>query len=519
VPSIEATARALVDDLAHARFDAAEARFDADLAQAIPEPALASLWRGLEEASGAFQGVEGAETTVESGFRVVRVTCRFARLRKILRVVFGASAAVGGLFYGPVPADLEGVARGLVEKLSKGDFAGAVLGFDAIMKATLPEDKLRVTWARVVKKHGAFTGVEGASFAAANGLWTVILTCRFGAGPLAVKVTYDLRDEVAGLFFLPADAIAPWRPPPYAAPDRFVERDVTVGTSPALPGTITLPKGPGPFPAVVLVHGSGPSDADETVGPNKVFRDLAFGLASRQIAVIRYVKRSRAAPDTVATVRDEVLDGARDAIDRVAHEREVDAKRVVVVGHSQGGYLAPRIAADNPSIAGIVLLAAPSRPLQDSIVDQLTYFLTLDPGGAESKRLVAAAQVFKARVEDPALKPDERVEVPGGGVEKGAYFLSLRGYDPVRVAAQLSIPILVLQGDRDYQVTAADFDGWKKALSGRPGVALTKLPSLNHLFLRGSGTPRPGEYEVPGHVDPAVIEAITAFVGKLPAVP
>src|SRR6185312_8931938 len=157
--------------------------------------------------------------------------------------------------------------------------------------------------------------------------------------------------------------------------------------------------------------------------------------------------------------------------------------------------------------------------LQDSIVDQLSYFLKLDPGSAEKKALVAAARAFKARIEDPALEPDETVEVPGGGAEKGAYFISLRGYDPVKAAAGLSIPILILQGDRDYQVTTPDFQGWKKALSGRPNVTLEKLSSLNHLFISGSGTPRPGEYETPGHVDAAVIADIAAFVGKLPPGP
>jgi pimeloyl-ACP methyl ester carboxylesterase len=347
----------------------------------------------------------------------------------------------------------------------------------------------------------------------------VLPPCRFASGTRVAKVVYDIRDQDAGLFSRPGDFLAPWKPPAYAEPDRFVEREVTVGTSPALPGTLTLPKGTGPFPAVVLVHGSGPNDADETLGPNKIFKDLAWGLAQRGIAVLRYVKRSRAAPRTVATVKEEVLDGAHDAIDLLSHTREIDPRRIVVIGHSQGGYLAPRIAAENPTVAGIVLLAAPSRPLEDSILDQLTYFLRLDPGSAEKKALVAAAQAFKTRVEDPALKPDESVEVPGGGAEKGAYFLSLRGYDPVKAAAGLSIPILILQGDRDYQVTAPDFEGWRKALSGRPNVKLEKLPSLNHLFISGSGTPRPGEYEVPGHVDPAVIADIAAFVGKLGAGP
>ncbi len=288
-----------------------------------------------------------------------------------------------------------------------------------------------------------------------------------------------------------------------------------MGASPALPGTLTLPRGAGPFPVVVLVHGSGPSDADESVGPSKVFKDLAWGLASRGVAAIRYVKRSRHAPAGVSTVKEEVLDGAAAAIDLARHTAELDPRRVVIAGHSQGGYLAPRIAADNPGVAGLVLLAAPSRPLEDSIVDQLVYLSQREPGDGAKQRLVEEARAFKARVEAPALTPDEAVPIPGGGVLDGRYFLALRGYRPAEVAAKLSLPILVLQGSRDYQVTAPDLEGWKRALGGRPGVEIKQYPGLNHLFIAGTGTPGPAEYEVPGHVEAAVVDAVAAFVGRL----
>lgn len=521
----EARARAFVDALAQQRFEAAAERFDADMARAMPTTSLADLWRTLEDAGGPFQSIEGAETTEESGYRVVRMTCRFAHLRKVLSVVFVREDAIAGLFFGPLPMDLEASARAVVDKLAHGDYQGAGAGFDPIMKGSLPPNKLRAVWAQVVRKSGPFAEVTSATIARAGGFWAVLLTCRFGAGPLVVKVVYDVRDQVAGLFFLPGDALAPWRPPPYARLESFTEREVLVGASPALPGTLSLPKGQGPFPVVVLVHGSGPSDADASLGPNKIFKDLAWGLASRGVAALRYVKRTRLAPDGsasgkpagVASVKEEVLDGASAAIDLALHTRELDPKRVVVAGHSQGGYLAPRIAAENAGVSAIVLLAAPSRPLEDSMLDQLTYFLKLDPNNDEKKRLVAAARAFKAKIEDPGLKPDDAIELPGGGAEKGAYFLSLRGYRPTDVAAKLSIPILVLQGDRDYQVTAPDLDGWKRAVGGRPSVELKRYAPLNHLLIAGTGTPRPGEYEAPGHVDEGLIGDIAAFVGRLPA--
>src|SRR5262249_34016694 len=156
----------------------------------------------------------------------------------------------------------------------------------------------------------------------------------------------------------PGTAADAWTPAAYAKPDSFVEVPVQVGSAPALPGFLSLPKGAGPFPVVVLVHGSGPQDADETIGPNKPFKDLALGLARRGIAVLRYAKRSRVEPAGVVTVKEEVLDGAHAAIELARASKGIDPGRVVVLGHSEGGYLAPRIAKENPTVAGIILLAA-----------------------------------------------------------------------------------------------------------------------------------------------------------------
>jgi uncharacterized protein len=513
----EGQARAFVAAVAAQHFAEAAQSFDAVLTMSMPPAALADLWARLEDAGGPFQAIESTESDVDAGYRVVRVTARFAHLRKVLRFVVGEDGRIVGLFFGPVPREVEDQARAVVDRLSHGDYAGAGSGFDSIMRASLPPDKLEAVWKQVVKKAGRFSAVQRAAVVPAGSVWTVLLTCRFGTAELLVKVAFDIRDQVAGLFFLPGDSLAPWKAPAYAQPDRFTEREVSLGSSPALPGTLTLPRGAGPFPVVVLVHGSGPNDADESIGPSKIFKDIAWGLASRGVAALRYVKRTRHAPAGVVSVKEEVLDGAAAAIDLALHTRELDPRRVVVAGHSQGGYLAPRIAADNAAVAGIVLLAGPSRPLQDSIVEQLVYLQQQDPGDAAKKRLVLAARAFKTRVEDPALGPDEPIDVPGGGALSGRYFLSLRSYRPTEVAARLTIPILLLQGARDYQVTAPDFDGWKRALGGRPGVVLKQYPGLNHLFITGTGTPRPAEYETPGHVDAAVIDDLVAFVGRLSA--
>jgi dienelactone hydrolase len=199
----------------------------------------------------------------------------------------------------------------------------------------------------------------------------------------------------------------------------------------------------------VLVHGSGPNDADESLGPNKPFRDLALGLAAHGVATSRYDKRTYARPATFSvergyTVQEESVDDAIAAVRLAATSPGLDAKRVWVLGHSWGGALAPRIAAAAPEVAGLVILAGNTRPLEDVLVEQIAYL-----HGAGSAA-VAMTQSLARTVRDPHLAPGQTVDVLGAKLPS-SYFLDLRAYDPARTAAGLRVAILVLQGERDYQ--------------------------------------------------------------------
>jgi dienelactone hydrolase len=311
---------------------------------------------------------------------------------------------------------------------------------------------------------------------------------------------------ISGFFQLPGSVS--WQRPPYSQPATFKERAVTVGEGEwKLPGTLTVPVGAGPFPAVVLVHGSGPNDRDETVGGVKVFKDLAEGLASRGIVVLRYEKRTlqyraRIAAIKNFTVQEETVEDAVNAIAAVRSQPEVNGRRVFIIGHSLGGYVAPRIAEQDGKLAGIVLMAGSARPLEDLLVEQVTYM------GITGKQL-ENAKALQAKVKK--LEPGDEDSPAFGGVPV-SYWLDLKDYDAVAAAKKLGIPMLILQGERDYQVTMADFALWKAALASSKGVVLKSYPALNHLFVAGEGKSLPAEYSKPGHVAPEVIEEIAKFV-------
>jgi len=423
---------------------------------------------------------------------------------------------------GAVTAERFAAAKTVADQFLKGDYAAVEEGFDAAMKAALPVDKLKEVRASLEVQAGAFKRQLGTRAEKYQQYDIVYVTCEFDKATLDVKLVFDPPGQVAGLFFQPAPsaATATYIPPAYVKTDVFHEQDVTVGSGEwALPGTLTRPVGDGPFPAVVLVHGSGPSDRDETVGPNKTFRDLAWGLASRGIAVLRYEKRTKqwagkliADARATLTVKEETIDDALSAVALLRRIAGIDPARIYVLGHSLGGYLVPRIGAADPQIAGLIVMAGPTRPLEDMILEQQTYIAGLDGTISADEKAsldLLAAQV--AHVKDPNLSATTpTADLPLGIAAN--YWLDLRGYKPAELAKGLKQPMLILHGGRDYQVTIADFDGWRSTLAARRDVQLRLYPTLNHLFIAGEGRSMPAEYETAGHVAEQVITDVAEWI-------
>ncbi len=405
-------------------------------------------------------------------------------------------------------------AQQIIQMLVSGDTADVYAQFSDQIKAAVTQDQLAQVVPGLAQQFGAFQQVTNVQANADNHL--VSLTLQFEKGLLDAHIAFDATTgDVIGLRFVPsASAPTPVAPTPtYADPSAYTETDVQVGEY-KLPGKITMPTGTGPFPAVVLISGSGPNDMDETIGPNKPFRDIAWGLAAQGVATLRFDKRTHAAPQsldmTSLTVKEEYVDNSVAAIELLRQTEGVDPTQVFILGHSEGGYVLPRIAQADPNIAGLIYMSAPALPLQDEAMRQLRYIASLTPSDATEEPAIAQmeAEVEKINSVTADSPPDQLVfNAPP------SYWLDLQGYDPVALAASLPQPILLLQGGRDYQVTVADdLPLWRAGLADHPDTTFKVYPDLNHIYVTGTGMATPAEYAQPGNVAPEVIDDIAAWV-------
>ena len=371
--------------------------------------------------------------------------------------------------------------------------------------ASVPAAPFTQLWPTLVKQAGALQRQTAWTCTPAGTLHQCQCTLHFERASLTCQLTIDDTLRLAGIFFRPAtrDTSATSAAP---LPSGVTEREMQVTCGAVqLPARLTLPAAlEHPCPVVVLVHGSGPNDMDGTLGENHPLRDLAYALAERGIATLRYDKRTKhyganylAVSGWRMNLRTEVTDDALAALRVAAAQPEVDAHQLYLCGHSLGAMLAPRIVASaQGTVAGWIGLATPARPFWDMLHAQLLYvggLQGLTPNEAETL----------AQQTEQKMKQSLSAE----------YITDITAYNPLTEAAQLaSIPALLLQGGHDYQVTHEDFALWQQTLEGRTNVTLRFFPNLDHLMRPLPQMATPADYQRHVPQSPEVADAIAAFI-------
>lgn len=286
-----------------------------------------------------------------------------------------------------------------------------------------------------------------------------------------------------------------------------------------LPATVYLPTTVKNAPLVVLVHGSGPHDRNCTMGKNKIFKDLALQLVQKGIAVLVYDKRTYVYqfidpfPADSMDYNTETVEDAVEAFYTAKKINGIDSNRIFIAGHSQGGLCAPLIAKQCKGLKGLILLAAPGRGLLEILPEQLDYIASITTKNKEeTDKMINSIkwQVNNARKPDLSLK--SKSMLPFGAKPK--YWLFDRNYKVLEEAKTLTVPMILIQGGRDYNVTKKDYDLWVEAMKGKSNFKATWYEDLDHLFFEGSGMARPEDVPKIGHVSKKVGDKLAEFILK-----
>ncbi|WP_273322537.1 DUF3887 domain-containing protein [Vallitalea guaymasensis] len=394
-------------------------------------------------------------------------------------------------------------------------FVSNNFNYSAQLKQMVNVEMLKSADSQINNLAGEFEKVLSTQVVEQDNNKIVIITNKYSKSNINCTVSFN-KDKVIEVFSLtPSQDVEE-----VSVPENVKEIPVEFGEEEyRLPGLLTIPNDKDEYPVVILVHGSGPNDKDETVGPNKPFRDIAYGLASKGIGVLRYDKRVFAHRDKwiseqeKLTVYDETIDDVVYAYDYILDNKDINAWGVYVLGHSLSGYLMPRIANEIPDASGYIVFAGPSRPMEDLLVYQIPYLSNLDGKITdEEQQQIDYYQSVYNKVKN-IDESSNYTTADLGGLGK-AYYLDLKDYKPAIVAKDITKPMLFLQGKRDYQVTLEDYNIWKESLGSKDNVTMKLYDGLNHLFMKGEGTPNPDEYYIPSRVDDKVIEDISEWISS-----
>ena len=305
----------------------------------------------------------------------------------------------------------------------------------------------------------------------------------------------------------------------------MADEKIVIGAETKYPlnGMLTIPdETNGLLPAVVLVHGSGPSNMDEKIGNNYPFKDLAEGLSEKGIAVLRYDKRTfvygkEMRNDTGLSVKEETIEDAILAADFLRKDSRIDSNKIFIVGHSLGGMLAPRIDAEGGNFTGIIIMGGSPRKLEEIMMDQNNDVLN---SLNKFLKMIAKKQIatLSSKFDNIYNLSDEEAKstVVLGKHVRAYYFKEMGEHPSTNYLNALNKPVLILQGDKDFHVSVEkDFDGYKKLLGDKPNVTFKLYPNLNHLFMPsvyGEILKAKKEYKVAQHVDKQVIKDISDWI-------
>lgn len=415
---------------------------------------------------------------------------------------------------------IDAYANDFITSCSKGNYEDATKHFSDTLKSKMNSAKIKSFWEYNIKTFGAFSEVTGITTSKKDQNQILGVNCLFEKGTGTIYLTFDSSKKITSISS--ENIIFNDSPKP---PNGVKEADIKIaaGTQFELGGTLSYfeNKTEG-VTAVILVGGSGPQTRDETSGSQSLYKDVAWGLSTRGVAVLRYDKRTYTYKDKIEkdnpenfTVKYEIIDDVVQAVKALKAQTTVKINKIYILGHDLSAALLPRIAKEVPDTNGYIYMAGFARPLEDLILEQYNYLNSIDKSLSNADKEKANKDIknkidlIKNLTDDSTLTDEQLMGTPK------SYWLDLKNYNPATAAKEISKPILFLQGEKDYQTSMTDFNLFKEQLSGRFDVKFISYPNLNHMFIITTTTGEkstPNDYNKKLNVEQKVINDIYSFI-------
>ncbi len=425
---------------------------------------------------------------------------------------FGSSAA-------QLPASAVERSEQLLQALQASEWTQASLFLSPELRQKIDSAQLEVIWQGLQVAQGALQKVGELAYRERNQRQFYYRQLDFVKSSVRLELQFNARWEITSLRLQPLSDEQLYLPPAYDNPEKYQEYSMRVKhDSIVLPAILSLPKNCKACPVVVMLHDMGPQDKDHSIGPTKMFRDLAVGLAGEGIASLRYDKRTfRYGPELMADLRvlnieNEVIEDALAALQLLRTISEIDTQRIYLLGLGFGGMLAGSVASRSPlPIDGILAVGSSPRPLPDQLLDQYIQLLSAEMSFTDMQAAVQQlerqtqnAKSLKLGTDMPADSLPLQLPAP--------YWQYLQKFDAVAGFWQTNAKLWFLRGGNDYQSQAIDLQQWEMRLLGRDRVNFSTLPQLNHLLMPSLDVPATKAYQHQNNLDAAVIKTISDWL-------
>lgn len=381
------------------------------------------------------------------------------------------------------------------------DYEKSYALFDSSISSQIPLSELKLLPEQIQKQLGEFKKIIEIN----NENSTYYYYSEFEKSKIDIQISFNENNKIIGFFFIPHKKF-----------ENTNEENNSLNIKSnniEIKGVFLHPLQNDQKKIVVFLHGSGPQDRDETIGENKPFKDIAEYLFDNGITSYRFDKKTLTNPETFddnSTAEEEVISDAVNVINFFSENYK--NYEIILLGHSLGGYLLPKILENKLNVSKLIFLAANARPLQELIMDQFVYLNKINPSSVSNE----AVQSIKKQVgflnskkfNSNSNKSDLLFNLSAN------YWKYLINYNPLPLLKTIKIPMFFAQGGKDYQVTEKDFNLWKNQLINNKLAIFKYYPSLNHIFIKGNDIPSPKDYEKKGSIDEELLKDLKHFITK-----